>query len=305
MKNVPDIVNELGVLSPVVAGIPRVEAPFTVPAGYFENFADSLVAHLRAGRDKGVREELKGISPYFSQFPRTFFFDIPSRYFEDFPAQMMMRIRAMEAGSATEELQALSPLLGGIGKKTPFSLPAGYFNELSGNLVAGMQAVDFVRDELEDGSALLTDLKEKNPYTVPAGYFEQLPGQILQRVQPDQQPAKVVTMKPRRMWLRYAAAAMLAGLVVAGSLLYVNRAKPGVEDPAAGLVKVSDQEILNYMETDANPFTGSAAVNSGTTVASIDDLSDNDIRDMMSDVSDKELEQYASDQLSPKDLQTN
>jgi hypothetical protein len=308
MKNIKEIVNELGAISPSVAAIPRGEAPYVVPSGYFERFADKLVARIKKSPDDTAEAEMGVLSPFLSRISRSNPHDVPAGYFEGFPQLVLSRIHALEADSPSEELERLSPLLSGLEKKTPFSLPAGYFKELPVNLVAGMQAVDFVRDELEDTPAVLGGLKEKETYQVPEGYFDSLPGKVLQQVSPGIRPARVVSMTRRKTWMRYAVAAAVVGIVLTGSLLYFNRGGRGgstVEDPAAGLVKVSDQEIVNYLENEYIPLSGSSTPGNGAAIASIDDFSDNDIREMMSDVSDKELEQYATDHLSSKDLQTN
>jgi hypothetical protein len=306
MKNVSEIVNELGAISPLLAGIPRGEAPYTLPAGYFETFADQLMIRIKTIQDPGAIEELKSLSPLLGRLDKKFFFDVPAQYFEGFPADMMARLRALGADSVGEELEMLSPLLSGLDKKTPFSLPFGYFKELSGNLVAGMQAVEFVRDELEDTSALLVGLKEKKPYTVPDGYFESLSETILQRVKQNRRPSKVISISKSKSWLKYAAAAAITGLILTTGILYFDRTRPTVEDPAAGLVKVSDQEIVNYMENEDIPLAGTSIFNNNNSVvASLDEFNDTDIKDLMSDVSDNELVQYASDQLNSKDLQTN
>ena len=301
MKNINEIVNELGGISPSVAAIPRGEAPYAVPSGYFEAFADKLMERIKSGRDA----ELGVLSPLLSQLSKKNAGEVPPEYFERFPERVVSRIRALGANSASKELELLSPLLSGLDKNPPFSLPPGYFKELSANVVAGMRAVEFVRDELEDTPALLGGLNEKETYQVPAGYFESLPEKIVQRLGGARQPARVVSLTKAGSWIRYAVAAAVVGLILTGSLLYFNRNNGGAEDPASGLVKVSDQEIVNYLENEYIPLAGSSSAGNPAAVASVEEFNDNDIRDLMSDVSDKELVEYANDQLSSKDLQTN
>jgi hypothetical protein len=303
-----EIGSELREISPHLAGIPRGEGPYIVPEGYFDSFADRMMNKIREGSKISVMEELKEISPLLLEqaAAKTTSQQVPDGFFEEFPGLIMRRIRAMESDTAGEELQLLSPLLSGMEKKTPFELPDSYFNELSGNLVAGMQAVDFVKDELEDLPASLVNLKESNPYEVPTGYFETLPERVLGLVRRPAQPARVVSMGQKRVWIKYAAAAVVTGLIFTAGLLYFHRpASHGGEDPVAGLSKVSDQEILNYLQNEDIPLMSSSPLGSSSALANIEEFSDSDIKEQMGDVSDNELQQYENDHLLPRDETTN
>jgi hypothetical protein len=302
-----EIGSELREISPYLADIPGGEGPYVVPEGYFDSFADQLMNKIREGNKVGVMEELKEISPLLGQAAaKTASQEVPDGFFEEFPSLVMRRIRAMESDTAGEELELLSPLLGGMEKKTPFELPVGYFNELSGNLVAGMQAVDFVKDELEDLPVSLMNLKESNPYEVPSGYFETLPERVLGLVRRTAQPASVVSMGQKRVWMKYAAAAVVTGLIFTAGLLYFHRpASHGGDDPVAGLSKVSDQEILNYLQNEDIPLMSSSPLGSSSALANVEEFSDSDIKEQMGDVSDNELQQYENDHLIARDETTN
>ncbi len=289
MQNGNYILNELREISPVLAEIPYRTRLYELPEGYFENLADKILTRIK---EASFEEALPDL---FSRIDKKPVNNIPANYFETFPSMMMARIKAGQAASAKEELKTLSPLLDQIGKKMPFNAPAGYFSELPANLTAGAQALAFVNDELESNplSPLMQSLKIKSTYQVPAGYFENLPERLLSRVKKQPQKAKVVSF--RKSWVKYAVAAAITGLILTIGLINYNKPNTPVSintDPISGLATVSDQEISNYIENQ--DLLLSVAGNSSPSVS---DFNDNDINDLMSVVSDDELQQYANENM--------
>jgi hypothetical protein len=274
MQNRNNIVNELKEISPTVAQI-GFENPYAAPAGYFEGLPEQVLARIQGGEELGspVLPQQK-VNPY----------DVPQGYFDNFAANLLQRIKAEEASTAKEELETLSPLLSGLSKKTPFSTPAGYFDELTDNAVAGAKAIDFVNEELENLSPLMSSLKGMNVYEVPAAYFEQLPAQMLQKAK--SQPAKVVPMNFTRKVVRYAAAAVVAGLIVAAAWMYMGTKE--TEPDLAGIEQISDEALENYVETQtvSDPETTLLAANA--------DMDEEDLKDMLADLSDEELENFTN-----------
>jgi hypothetical protein len=164
----------------------------------------------------------------------------------------------------------------------PFSVPEGYFETFPGLIQSGLQ--------LEEVYPGLADLNQKPTYQVPEGYFEGLTAQVVARVKASAQPGKLVSFG--RRWMRMAAAAAITGLLVTGAFLsYQNNQVSTPADPINELSSVSDQEILNYMQNQEVP-----ALESGGTNMAVSNFTDNDVKDLMSDVSDAELEQYAQSQ---------
>lgn len=236
-----------------------------------------------------ILTELKQISPAVAEVGFGLPYQVPEGYFEGLAAAILNRIKT-ESLSAGEELQTLSPLLGSVGKKTPYQVPDGYFGELAENVVGGMKAVDFVKSELQERSLVLEGLKHKNPYQVPTGYFENFAASVLNKIQ---QPAKVVRMNTVRRFMRYAAAAIITGAIAIGGWFYFNN-KPDAATTAATNIaavdkisddnKISDEELTNYLENE----TLNVAVN---TVAN-DEMDASDVKEMLSDVSETELQNY-------------
>lgn len=284
MDNRTTILNELKEISPVVAQI-GFNTPYGVPAGYFEGLAGQVLARVK--EEEGSAVLVSKDNPY----------SVPQDYFEHFATNLLQRIKAGEASTAKEELEALSPLLSRLNKKMPFSTPAGFFDELTDNAVAGAKAIDFVNVELENLSPMMSSLKSKQSYQIPAGYFEQLPEQVLQKAK--SQPAKVVSMNFARKAIRYAAAAVVAGLIITAAWLYFGTGNKATDtDPAlAGIEQVSDEMLESYLENQLTTETTVLASND-------DDIDADDLKDMLADVSDDELQKYI-DQYGSKDILTN
>jgi hypothetical protein len=243
-----------------------------------------------------ILNELRELSPVLAQTYLQHPYQAPEGYFEHLPETILNRVQSNDPG---EELEMLSPLLKQIGKKTPFSMPEGYFSDLSDNAVAGAQALDFVQDKLS--SPLLDSLKNKHTYEAPAGYFEQLPQQMLQQVQ----PAKVVSMRFTKRIMQYAAAAVVAGvMIMAGWMFFGNNttATNGDLPPvvAANIDKIPDDMLENYIENQSILPAAENAI-----IASNDDFDANDMKDLLADVSDEDLQRYIERYNTAKDIITN
>ena len=252
--------------------------PYTVPAGYFEGFAQQMLDRIKTGQEAGNAGSAQSDS-------------LSAGFGQEAPL------------SSGEELSLISPLLSRIGKKMPFEAPEGYFSELTAAVISGAQAIDFVNDELENLSPLMASLRNKTTYQAPEGYFDGVAGRVLEQLQ---QPvtAKVISMHRKRNWLRYSVAAAVAGLLLTGGWRVFH--KPSSFAIASGfdltksLSGVSDQELENYLDNH-NVSLAEAATNSTATI----DFTENDIKGMLGDVSDAELRQYQEDQGSVKEPATN
>jgi hypothetical protein len=294
------------VLSPVL--LQAKQNPYQVPQGYFEGLADTILQRVTANEEEVLSPVLLRAknNPY----------EVPQDYFNNLPQALLNRVKAEEAANAHEELEILSPLLSGIGKKTPFSMPAGYFEDLSENAMAGAQAIDFVNDELENLSPLMSSLRTKQVYEVPAGYFEQLPQQIIQATNA-QQPAKVIKVSFTRRVMRYAVAAVVAGIIGIAGYVYQGHngggdtiISPPPTQPSiakADLDSVSDEMLEKYLENQTAAPAEIAAAATASNNNNVD-IAAADVKDMLADVSDEDLQQYLDKYSTIKekeDIQTN
>lgn len=245
---------------------------------------------------KHISDELKLISPLLDSISRESLYEAPVGYFDTLPGKILSRLGAIS--------DPVSPVLAQAGRDLPFKVPEGYFNELAANVISGVQAIEFVNDELETPPFLASGLKDKATYQAPVGYFDGLADAVLAKLQlaDGRQSAKVIPISRKRSWWKYSAAAAVAGLVLTTVLTVFNKpSKTGSGDPLRNLSKVSDQEIENYLDNHNVPLS-EAATNS----IAVLDINDSDIRNMLGDVSDDELKQYVDEHGgTAKDLATN
>jgi hypothetical protein len=248
---------------------------YQVPPGYFEGLAAQVILRI-AIEEKASADPVLNIN-------NENIYEVPPGYFEGLAGTILNRIKETEATDAKEELELLSPALSQIEKKNPFSSPEGYFEEFSDNVVAGVQAIEFVNEELENLSPVMSSLKENNVYEVPQQYFEKLPAEILNKV--NHQPAKVVPISFAKKIMRYAAAAVIIGVMAVGAYKVINPSVAPVIDPGPGIAKATEQELENFLNTNTISLADT------TTVISAE-ISEDDTKDLLADVSDEELQKY-------------
>jgi len=307
MQSKKEILEELGQLSMVIAGIDR-QMPFGVPEGYFLGFPEKM---LRLLTEDPADADL---APEWGKGPAL---SVPSGYFEGFASRMMDRIKTElgeqpldesndlsgnEVGhDVSAELAAISPFLSQIDKKTPFRVPAGYFESL--------EAAPVIPEETL--SPLMAGLKNRPTYQAPEGYFETFPEILSARVQPAAAaPARVISMnRSRKVWWQYSAAAVVVGFIftIGWLRLHTPTSKSGLTGPdvSQGLAKVSDQDIESYLDNQDNHIAQIQQDDAvGNSIASLE-FSDNDIKSFLGDLSDNELTQYLEEHGDLKDYPTN
>jgi hypothetical protein len=149
-----------------------------------------------------------------------------------------------------------------------------------------------VADELQEISPFLGNLKKENPFTVPAGYFENLVPEINR---PQQTPAKVIRLSAAKRFYRYAAAAVIAGIFGITAILMFNQKSDNTtlalnqdsvtqSDLEQKVNALTDEEIADFIEGISitaydNPVGGG-------------EINEEEVRLMLADISDKELEKY-------------
>jgi hypothetical protein len=328
MESRREILSELQSISPIVAGIVPV-TPYEIPTGYFDNLTGQMLELIKEEKTSAVllhasKNPYSVPDNYFENLPNQILlylkseqvspvltgtvhnaYEVPQGYFEGLAEIILNRVKTLDSFSAKEELESLSPLLSKIDKQVPFSVPAGYFDDLTGNVVAGTQAIDLVNEELENLSPAMSSLKTANVYTVPAQYFESLPTTILAKAK-TQKPAKVVSMNIGKKMMRYATAAIVAGIVITAGLLFINRQNPSVFAPSTALAEqkiqqetlnnvkgLSDDEIFSFLETQSGP-------SDLLSLGSSSEIDSDDVKEMLADVPESELQGYLADYVDTK-----
>lgn len=305
-----DISEELRSLSALVATIGR-ETPYRAPEGYFLSFPTVVLERVQTNlpRVAGI-ENSKSLT-----------FSVPDGYFEGFAQQVLNRIKTgSSTGMGEEETLPAGPdrlpaLLAQAGRITPYMVPEGYFDGLS---------------------PILAVLKDKNPYLVPAGYFDQVAADVLGEVAAEvasrtaepvlnrslgsplkaagQQESKgrVVALGKRMSWMKYAAAAVIAGVIVTVGWLRWPTGTPStpvatVQQPTpaniASLSKVSDEELQNFL-VDQDTTLAQPVMNNAEAMAALG-MDDSDMKTLLGDVPDGELKAYLEEHGGASDIATN
>ncbi len=281
MNQRDNILNELRELSPAVAGINRVNvftvpdgyfesltgillirasaddhlkgAIPTVPEGYFENLADNILNRIK----KEVPQETEVTSELLAGISRRNIYTLPAGYFEALPAQILARIKTSDS-SVSAETASISSLVAGIGKQNVYSLPKGYFSNLSADLLKQLRAGTELNKETTEISELVAGIGKHNIYKVPQGYFENLPAEILQRVTTT---AKVISMKPRFSAFKYAAAAVVTGIIAISAFFMLNNNNDAQGNAQVALMAEANKIIeTNSFDKEMNSISDAAIV---------------------------------------------
>ncbi len=168
---------------------------------------------------------------------------VPVGYFEGLEAQMLQRIKAIEAVHVMEKSNYISPMLNSISKQMPYTVPVGYFETLENKLIQHVQDSynhQTAVEELATLSPLLSGLKKQmsarpgytdGPYAVPQGYFESLTDSknvhAEELNEAGNKPVSKIISINWSMWLRIAAAAVVAGIIVIAGFLGSAEKEPG------------------------------------------------------------------------------
>ncbi|RYY70221.1 MAG: hypothetical protein EOO13_07230 [Chitinophagaceae bacterium] len=245
MNQSSNILDELRELSPTLAQIPRVNV-FKAPEGYFETLSALLLLET-AGDTNQLRMQRS----------------VPEGYFDGLAANIMNRIKVAES-STENSVDSISAIIGPIGNRNIFTVPDGYFETLADSImqrISDETGSDVMR-ETNSISPVLAAIGNKNVFRVPEHYFETL---SISRNTEISAPAKLVRMTPRRAILKYAAAAVITGLLATSAFFAFNKNENEGELNAVvmkeaesiidnksfdkELASLNDADIVNFLES--------------------------------------------------------
>ncbi len=293
METIRDIQDELMTLSPLLAGLAKVNvfsvpegyfdsisdtvivclneaegvrvvqkpANLSVPEGYFENLADSILLKIKS--QQTVQTEINELSPLLAGINRRQVFEVPAGYFENNPGIIIERIAT--SIDAKEELKQLSPLLFDLQQTNVFEVPSGYFENNPGILIEKMATSVGAREEVKQLSPLLFDIQHTNVFEVPSGYFDGLSKDIVSKLQPAPATGKVVKMGNRSLFMKFAVAAMLIGVIAFGVIKYTD--KPGNVNIIETAAVVLDPSIEQGRKMNDEQFTAALENLSATDIS--------------------------------------
>ena len=204
-------------------------------------------------------------------------YSVPAGYFENFAASVLQKLQGETSVSVNEELEGLSPVLAGISKEMPFTVPHGYFNS----------SVDGLTSWVKEEEPTLFSGNKKMPYEVPAGYFEDLPGIVLKKVSP--QEAKVISITSSRRWMRYAVAALVAGVITVSSVLYFGKDKS--VDPASDSYSWLEKNLKNIPDNELDEFLNTTYI-ATPAIAKTGSSDKVEVRKLLKDIPNAELDKF-------------
>jgi hypothetical protein len=229
-----------------------------------------------------ILQELNELESTLANLSSHNIYTVPTGYFEGLAEQILNRIKALETDNASDELVFLSSTLTNISKEIPYTTPSGYFEELNEKamhvIVQGNSQT--AKEELETLSPLLSGLKKEMPFSVPDGYFDSLQ---------TKQETKVVSITSRK-WFRYAAAAMIVGVVATTAFLLLNNKQPSEKQILAKVTREVNK--MNEAEKDQLVDFLDAGLNGNETVQ-VSPEKTNDLKDFLKGVSEKELNDFS------------
>lgn len=229
-----------------------------------------------------IREELKEINPFLAGMEVVNPYTVPQGYFNTLPVMIMDMIQVGEV---------LKPASVNI-----YQVPAGYFERLPAAILSRVHGmpINEVRDELEEIAPLLNTISKQEIYSVPDGYFAQ--ANFVGAGEKKQ--GKVISLKKARNWMQYAAAAVVAGILVTGAFLYTGH-NPNFEyekyssiDVSSEINKASEEDMVTYLDNHEH-----FVIAHETTAAVLEDITDE--TESIEVLSDEELSDYLKENAEP------
>lgn len=203
-----------------------------------------------------ILEELKSVSPLLAEIGNENIFSVPEGYFGVLSIETLKKINNSES------------------QPVKLSVPEGYFENLSSAVLNKIKSLesDDPAQELRTLSPMLYSIQNENVFEVPKDYFRNLEDSILEKVITKPQ-AKVFTMKKRDSIWKYAAAAVVTGIIAVSPFMFFNSgnqpsgtASTGAavissiqtaaqfkseQQVKAAIATLSDEEIIKYLERTA------------------------------------------------------
>lgn len=214
-----------------------------------------------------IINELKTVSPFLAGIEKVNVFKVPKDYFIDLDKKILTSVFLQQ-----------------VEKSEPKQVPAGYFDSLSDRILSKIKKETPLTsiEEIKQISPALHYLKEEPVFTVPENYFDNLSDRILDKIHPKK--AKVISVNPARKVWKYAAAAVIAGVVTISSLQIFNHNTTTTKEKIAstyiqlsapyktpqkldaGIASLNPDEIAKYLEKTGNILDDDALIKNTDTL---------------------------------------
>src|SRR5258705_5444734 len=240
-------------------------------------------------QSNNILQELKELKSSLVDMTSKNIYSIPDGYFEGLANRVLSRIKAIEATNPSEELDYLSPALNNISKQMTYSVPVGYFQGLEEKLMQSVrERSDYqtAQEELENLSPLLSGLNKQMPYSIPQGYFENFHQEVKVNTKSE---TTVVSIYDRKLF-RYAAAAIVVGVVALAGFLVINNKINN--DSFAKFEKTIDKEIKKTSDKELTEFVQQFTDAGLTGEEKVQTNPKEEAKDLLKDIPDTELKKF-------------
>ena len=200
-------------------------------------------------RNNEILKELREVSPLLADIPPTNIQTVPAGYFENLEIRICIN-SLLHQNDSKEYFINEKP-----------GVPAGYFEQLSDSILSKIKKAE--NPKQEENFPILEKLRHKNVFKVPDGYFDNLSTQIVTKIS-IKETAKVVSIGAHKWW-KYAAAAIIAGLMMISVFYIFNSGGNQISEYLAasqqyqttsqikeGIATLKEDDIINYLETHGN-----------------------------------------------------
>lgn len=227
--------------------------------------------------NKAIIQELSDLGSSLAAAAPQNIYSVPDGYFDGFAANVLATVRADQ-------------FLSSLPKEMPYAVPAGYFDGFED------RAIEVIRnhpdyqtseEELEAISPLLSRLNKRPVYSVPDGYFENFKVPVRAK----ETSAKVFSMTSRK-WMRYAAAAVVTGVIfLAGFFVYNNSQRNRAEKTFAKFEKEL-KKIDDVKKTESLIEFMDAGVNEKELASNYRKIKTEDVQQLLQDIPMDELKDF-------------
>lgn len=240
--------------------------------------------------NKDIIQELSDLGSNLPGNISTNIYSVPPGYFESFGEQLLDLIKA------DESLIWLSSLP----KEMPFNVPGGYFNELDEKIMEIIRRhpdYQTSREELESVSPLLSRISKRPVFSVPTGYFENFKPGVEEK-----KDTKVVSITSRK-WPRYAAAAIIVGVVLMAGLIAFNYNNN--KDSAGKTLAKFEKEVKKINDvksTDTLIDFMDTGLNEKELASNQKSIKTDDVQQLLKDISIDELKDFNEESKDIEDV---
>ncbi len=204
-----------------------------------------------------ILNELKELSPVVAAIEKINVFTVPDGYFVHLSTDILMGIEKGLSNTAS----------------SVSDVPTGYFDTLADTILSKIKALDAedAVTEIRALSPMLYSIQNENVFEVPKNYFENLSETVLNKVKP--QPKVIKIQWRSSTFIKYAVAAVFTGAMALGVLKFAGGNKEDalpdyvtaglqIKDVDQELAKISDDEIIKFLEASGTDVNAAIVANS-------------------------------------------